>query len=60
MSRTYRNEYPGNDYRPTWGKPGRGKYFKRNYNRAVRRLAKGTGKERSVAGWASELNWKGT
>lgn len=46
--------------RYTWGKPGRGKYYKKLYNRAVRRAAKGTGKTRSVAGYASELNYKGT
>ena len=60
MSRTYRQTYPGNDYRPAWGKPGRGKFHKRQYHRAMRRVAKGTGKTKAVAYWASELNWKGT
>ena len=31
-------------YKKVWGKPGKGRYFKRAYNRAVRRAAKGTGK----------------
>jgi hypothetical protein len=60
MARTYRATYPGTDYHPAWGKPGRGKYYKRAYNRAVRRVANGTGKTRAVARWASELNYKGT
>lgn len=60
MARTHRNAYPGTDYRPEWGKPGRGKWYKNMYNRAVRRAAKGTGKTRAVAYWASELNYKGT
>ena len=39
----------------TWGKPGRGKFHKRQYNRAARRAAKGTGKTRAVARAASEI-----
>ncbi len=44
-------------YITTWGKPGRGKYAKRQYNRAVRRAAKGTGKTRAVALAATEIGY---
>lgn len=60
MARTVRHAYPGQDYRPPWGKPGRGKYYKRALHKAERRAAKGTGKTKAVAYWASECNWKGT
>lgn len=61
MSRTIRNAYPGHDYRPPWGKPGMGKFHKRAYNKAFRRIPRATGgKERTVARLASELKYKGT
>ena len=52
MSKTFRPHYV-----KTWGKPGRGKYFKRQYNRAARRAAKGTGKTRAVALAATEVGY---
>ena len=60
MARTHRATYPGNDYHPPWGKSGVGKYHKAQYHRAMRRVAKGTGKTKAVARWASECNWRGT
>ena len=44
-------------YATTWGKVGRGKWVKRQYNRAARRAAKGTGKETSVAYWQGEIGY---
>ena len=43
-----------------WDKPGRGKWYKRQYHKACRRAARGTGKTKAVAYWASELGYKGT
>ena len=60
MSRTVRQSYPGHGYRPPWDKPGRGKFYKSQYHRAIRRVAKGTGKTKAIAYWASACNWKGT
>ena len=58
MTHTYRKPLPPEHY--TWGKPRYGKWYKRQYHRAMRRVAKGTGKTKAVARWASECNWKGT
>ena len=44
-------------YKKVWGKPGKGRYFKRAYNRAIRRAAKGTGKESTVAHYATEIGY---
>ena len=44
-------------YKKTWGKPGKGRYFKRAHNRAARRAAKGTGKPNAAAGWATEIGY---
>ena len=44
----------------SWDKPGKGKWYKRQYHKAQRRAWKGTGKTKAVARWASELNYKGT
>ncbi len=44
-------------YSGTW--PKSGKWYKRQYNKAVRRAARGTGKASAVAKAASECNWKG-
>jgi hypothetical protein len=59
VSRTYRNTA---DYTFPWnGFRGVGRWYKRRYHKAVRKYVKGTGgKERSVAHWRSEINWKGT
>ena len=52
MSKTFAPSYA-----KTWGKPGRGKYLKRRYNRAARRAAKGTGKTRAIANAATEVHY---
>ena len=58
MAKTYRKpSYHDGD---TWGRPGKGKYRKRAYHKAVRRAFKGTGKEKAVARWSSEIGYKGT
>lgn len=44
-------------YKKSWGKPRKGRYFKRAHNKAVRRAAKGTGKASTVARWASEIHY---
>ena len=41
----------------TWGTAGRGKWHKKQFNRAARRLAKGTGKTRSLARQATEIGY---
>ena len=60
MSKTHRHPtYERGIEQGTWGRAGRGKSFKRAYHKAVRRAFKGTGKARSVAGYSSELKYKG-
>ena len=56
MSRTYRNTAV---YTNPWGKVGRGRYYKRAYNKAVRRAFKGTGKTGAIAYWLTELKYRG-
>ena len=55
-------------YDPPWhkrwtGHPGSGKYCKRNYSRARRRVSKSAVKgirpRHSIRVWSSECNWKG-
>ena len=42
---------------PRFRKVGRGKFYKRAYNKAVRRAAKGTGKEHAVARLTTEIKY---
>jgi hypothetical protein len=41
----------------TWGKVGRGKYHKRRYNRASRRVAKGNGHPSTLAKVATDIGY---
>lgn len=41
-------------------KTGKGKWFKRRYNRAMRRYYRGHGKECAIAHALSELHYRGT
>ena len=58
MSRTYKDRPKVRKF-GYGGKPGRGRYYKRAYNKAVRRAFKGTGKTGAIAYWLTELKYRG-
>jgi hypothetical protein len=44
--------------RSRWWLSGRGKFYRKQWHKAVRALARGYGREHSVANKASEVSWK--